>query len=866
LARKRSPSRRPRAVSDSLENNRWLVPIVFALLALVMIFLFSEFIFSDQMMYSSDPLQASMMFRIYQQHYMDANGGAIPQWMPHQFAGMPFVEAFHSDIFYPPSLAMKWGRILFDSSIEAIDVARDFGWMLILHIFFAGVFMYRAARQFKLNRIPSLLAGISYMSAGYLVSMVAPGHDGKIYVAALFPAMIFFLDRSFEKETLRDQIKYYSLTGLSIGLILLTPHPQMSYFSLWALSFYAAFKLIVLWVKQKSIVPTIRPGLFVVYAVAIGLMVSAIQMYPGVSYTSEYSPRADTKKGWGWATSWSMHEEEAVSLIIPEFSGTVTQKPVDSYYWGRNAFKDNSEWLGTVPFFVALLGLFYYRRRKIAWFLGGLGIFAVLYGLGGTTPFFRIMFMLVPKVESMRAPSMIMFLGSFSVAMLAGMGLQAVIDARDDTKTAKAKLSRKFDYLLFGFPAFLFLLAAGFSLAGKSLLNLYCWIFYSNASTQLVQQGVSKLDVAYMNLGSIQSGAWLVFLFCGLTALFVWLYRTGKVGTGILIALLAIPVIDGVRFNSRFVGLVDQNRFDSQYAESGLTRFLQGQDEKFRVVNLGYPKNANMPVHGIDLAVGYHGNQLRWYDDLLGGPALTTVPEAQLLRRGLLANPRFVNLVGVKYMIDPTGGLYPPDHFGEQPTTPIGNLGNAKLLYNPNAFPRVFLVDRYRVIKGDTVVSVSGTDTTRIRNVVIETLHGDTDLRKVVLLEEAPDPGVVPADSVVTDSAWVIDYQAERVLVGVEALQDRILVMTDTWFPSWTATVDDQPARILRADAAFRAVHIPAGSKQVIFEYHSDRYSTGRLVTWLTAVYLLGIIVFSVLWNRRQKPLVKPIEEEMDKE
>ncbi|RKX23232.1 MAG: hypothetical protein DRP45_10725, partial [Candidatus Zixiibacteriota bacterium] len=275
---------------------------------------------------------------------------------------------------------------------------------------------------------------------------------------------------------------------------------------------------------------------------------------------------------------------------------------------------------------------------------------------------------------------------------------------------------------------------------------------------------------------------------------------------------------------------------------------------KFRVVNLGFPKNANMSVHGIDLAVGYHGNQLRWYDDLLGGPALTTVPEEQLLRRGLLANPRFLNLVGIEYMIDPTGGLYPPEHFGKQPTSVIGNLGYGQLLHNPNAFPRVFLVDRYQVIEGDSVVNVAGTDTTRIRNVVIETLHGDTDLRQVVLLEESPDSELVPADSVMTDSAWIIDYQAERVVIKVETVQDRILVMTDTWFPSWTATVDGQPTRILRADAAFRAIEVPAGSKQVVFEYRSERYQTARLMTWLTVAYLMIVVTAGLFWGRWRRP------------
>ena len=288
MAKKRLSTRRPRQASLNTENSRWFVPVVFAILFLAIVFLFSDFVFSDQMLYGSDILQASLMFRIYQTTHMLEHSFSIPQWMPHQFGGMPFVEAFHSDIFYPPSLAAKLLAILFNDEIEPMDVARPLGWLFLLHIFFSGLFMYRAARQFKLSRISALFAGASYMFAGYLVSMVAPGHDGKIYVASLFPALLFFLDRGFETKPL----KYFSLTGLTVGLILLTPHPQMSYFSLWALSFFAAFRLISIWVREKSILPAIKPGLFVVYAVAIGLMLSAIQMYPGISYTQEYSPRA----------------------------------------------------------------------------------------------------------------------------------------------------------------------------------------------------------------------------------------------------------------------------------------------------------------------------------------------------------------------------------------------------------------------------------------------------------------------------------------------------------------------------------------------------------------------------------------------
>jgi hypothetical protein len=842
LAPKRKPVGRARTTGTSIQDSRWFVPVAFLILLVAVIFLFSDFVFSDQMLYGSDILSASLMFRIYKVDSM-AKLGHVPQWIPHQFAGMPYVEAFHSDIYYPPTLAFNYARVWFDDNIQPIDVARDLGWLLILHIYISGIFMYRAARQFKLSRVAALVAGTCYMFSGYLVSFVAPGHDGKIYVAALFPLMMFFLARGFDTKPL----KYFSLTGLTIGFILLTPHPQMSYFALWALSFYAAFRLIVLWVEKKSIIPAIKPGLFVTYAVFVGVAFSAIQMYPGILYTGEYSPRADTKKGWEWATSWSMHEEEAASLIIPEFSGTSSHKIEDTYYWGKNQFKDNSEWLGTVALMLGLLGLLYFRRRKEAWFFGGLTLFGILYGLGGTTPFFWIMFKLVPKVSSMRSAPMILFLSSFGLSMLAGMGIQAVMDAHKDRDF---KLGRKFDYLLFGFPLFMLILALGFSVAGKTMLDIWSSLFYSEAATTMIQQNVSKLDAGYANLAAITPGAWLGFFFTALTAAFIWLYRQKKVGVGILIAIVAVIAVDGIRFDRRFVSLVDPASFSGRFDENGLTRFLAGQKEPMRVVNLLNPKDATLPVNGIDVLVGYHGNQLRWYDDLLGGPGLFNVPERNLLSQGVRANARFCNLAGATFMIDQTGGAYQVDHFGPIPLVTVADLGGAKLLRNDNAFPRQFLVDQYEVLEGEIIVGERGEDTIWMRKVVDEVLYGDTDLRKVVLLEENP-VGNYTADSLSTDSAWIIDYEADSILIGLRLTAPRILVLTDTWFPSWHAYVDGRLTPILRADGAFRAVELPAGAQQVLFKYESDRFALGQTVTWVAFVYLLGIIGFSIYLERR---------------
>jgi uncharacterized membrane protein YfhO len=44
-------------------------------------------------------------------------------------------------------------------------------------------------------------------------------------------------------------------------------------------------------------------------------------------------------------------------------------------------------------------------------------------------------------------------------------------------------------------------------------------------------------------------------------------------------------------------------------------------------------------------------------------------------------------------------------------------------------------------------------------------------------------------------------------------------VLNDVWHPWWTATVDGQPADILKANVLFRAVEVTPGRHRVRFEF-----------------------------------------------
>jgi hypothetical protein len=805
LAKKRKGTSASRGDKFAPENSPYFALIAFAVIFVAVLVLFSDFVSSDRMLFGSDTLQAGYYFRSYYVDYVHEHG-AVPQWNPYIFGGMPYVEAFHGDIFYPLSTPKFFG-----------ELKRMLGWNLIIHIFLAGIFMYLTARQFRLSKIAALFSGISYMFAGLLVSWVAPGHDGKIFAATLFPLVILFIDRGFEKRPILN----FSLLGVVIGFIILTPHAQMSYFMLWAAALYTLFKMIMLWREGKSLFAVAKPGVFAMYAVVVGLFLSAIQFYPGYIYTTDFSPRADTKSGWEWATSWSLHQEEAFSLLIPEFVGTMTRE-TNTRYWGKNAFKDNSETIGVTAILLALIGIFFVRRRE-GYFFAGLALFALLFALGATTPLFHLFYAVIPKVPSLRAPSMIMFLFTFSIALLAGMGVQYVRDRSDGDKP---QTSKRFNYLILGFPALMLLFALLFSMAGRGMISAWCSIFYSEASRTMVAQGVSKFDVALSNLPAIQSGAWLAFLFSALAAAAVMLYRRRMAGAWILVGLAAVPLINGVRLNSRFVSTVDPAIIRQRFEPNALTDYFKNQPGQFRIMNFQNYESDDLAFHGLQLPVGYHGNQLRWYDNLLGNIPVEG-QQARLLNTSRL-NPRFLNLMGNRYIITPSNQALPEGALGPEPLVREAAFGPSAVYRNENAFPRVYLVDQYRVFEDRL-------------DIYEPVLNSSDDLRQIVYLEEEPLLDI-QAHTVIGDSAWIVHYGVDSIQVGLNCSSNKILVLTDVYYDAWKVTVDGQPARLLRSYGALRALAVPAGGKEVVFKFDSERYNTGKLVTWLTSLYLVVII------------------------
>ena len=80
-----------------------------------------------------------------------------------------------------------------------------------------------------------------------------------------------------------------------------------------------------------------------------------------------------------------------------------------------------------------------------------------------------------------------------------------------------------------------------------------------------------------------------------------------------------------------------------------------------------------------------------------------------------------------------------------------------------------------------------------------------------------------------------------------------LVVVAESWFPGWRATVDGVPAPVLEADGAFLGVALEPGAHVVDFEYHRPGSATaGRLVTVAT------IALLAVLALLRRHPKARP--------
>jgi prepilin-type N-terminal cleavage/methylation domain-containing protein len=94
-------------------------------------------------------------------------------------------------------------------------------------------------------------------------------------------------------------------------------------------------------------------------------------------------------------------------------------------------------------------------------------------------------------------------------------------------------------------------------------------------------------------------------------------------------------------------------------------------------------------------------------------------------------------------------------------------------------------------------------------------------------------------------SVRIVHDGASAVVLEATLREAGLLVLRDSYDPSWRAEVDGAPAEIVRVNARYRGVALPPGRHVIRFAYRPRDLATGLIISVATALGLLGLEVFS---------------------
>lgn len=99
------------------------------------------------------------------------------------------------------------------------------------------------------------------------------------------------------------------------------------------------------------------------------------------------------------------------------------------------------------------------------------------------------------------------------------------------------------------------------------------------------------------------------------------------------------------------------------------------------------------------------------------------------------------------------------------------------------------------------------------------------------------------------ESASVIGRTNNTITIQATAVEPRLLVLSDTYYPGWQATIDGEPAKILKTNVALRGVVVPPGSHTIAMTFRPATFYLGLTLSLLT--FLVLLLWAGRVWIRR---------------
>jgi hypothetical protein len=715
--------------------------------------------------------------------------GEIPLWNPYNFSGNPHLANFQTGVFYPLNIIF-------------LLLPLNLAWtiFIIFQPFLACCFTYLLARELKISRLGSLFASIAFAFCLYFTVWIEYGNVG--HAILWLPIALFLVEKIIKKLEWR----WIVFLVLALTLSILAGYIQATIYLFGIVFFYFFFRILTEKVENSfyKVVAFLASG-------ALAFLISAIQLLPTLEIFLQSARQA-------------YPPEKIPELLLPWFYPITTfvsdffGNPASRNYWYPGTYIERVSYIGVLPLFFAFLAIFGRRKEKIVTFFTVLAIFSLIFSLN----LFPVRFFYGLKIPiiSTTVYTRLLSVFSFAMAVLAGFGVDWCF---------KNKQTRK-------------ILAGGVVFVG---VYVCLWLFTFLAPL-IFPQGwwISHLKISQRNLILPTAFAFLgtmMFIFSS------WQKKQSIILSGIIL----ITIFDLFFY---FKKITPFSPKEFVYPETPIMRFLQEQASinRFWGYGIGYIDSNFSTFTGTYSIDGCDPLFIRRYGELISasdnGKIKDPIPRSDVVltkgygKEALRENPyrqRLLDLLGVRYVLQKDEGLsevWQPDYqtFPPKIYKLIWQKGKWQVYENKKALPRIFLAGDYQVEK----------DNQKIADLIF---NPDFALEKKLILEEELGDNFA-LDSQAFGEVELINYQPRKIEVETNSLGNKLLFISDNYFPGWKAFIDDQPSAIYRADYAFRAILVPKGEHKIIFSYKPESFKFGTIISGIGVVGLL-ILSFFTRWR-----------------
>lgn len=692
--------------------------------------------------------------------------GEVPLWNPYSFSGTKHAANYQTAVFSPVNF-LYWIFPFEDAWSLAV-----LGQPLL-----TGIFMFMYLRSVNLDRISAVLGSLAIMFSGFMVVWMAYATLG--WAVCFLPLALY----ASEEFLVSGKWKYGTLLSAALCLSLLSGHFQISLYVCLFTVLYGIY-------RSRGIIPETRRWMISGYAV-LGIALAAPQLL------LTYRAYSESVRSQSFINTEIIPWNFLITLVAPDFFGNpVTRNS------GTIHYAEWSSYIGTMPFLMAILAIFTNRNKLLRFFITA-ALISLL--LATPSPLVNLLYMIKLPVLSTSAASRIIVLFSFSLSVLAALGISRFLNFTRGEIRSTIRI----------------LLPVLFITAGIWLVLL---VFPVSPKDSILTARRNFI------LPTVIIGLFSVILLAALKI-------NRRVWLGL--AVIVISAFELLRFAGKWMPF---ERREFLYPQTGVVKFLTENSEHYRLT--GNLFNEVGSVYKLQLIEGYDALYQARYGEFINAASdgNITQGERSVVNFDKLGKYRdtALRLLGVKYVIHRISDVknswaFPYWEYKDDRMKLAYRDQHYEVYEYQDVLPRVFLASAYRVISD--------------KHEIIRQLYSDTfPVENTLILEKPPDITPQAGDGV----AEILHLTSNSVTVKTDSNVPKLLFLSDVYDSGWQVYINGKSAEIYRADYDFRAVGIPAGSHLVQFQYRPGEFILGLWISGVALTVLAGLGFYTAYANRHR--------------